>query len=91
MLRAALILLMLGIGFQTANSQVLISLLLGDKLNSPNLEFGLEGGLNWSNIKGGEDFSTATDFHLGFYFDFRLNRLNGSNNWQTRTAIMDIS
>jgi len=82
MLRAALILLILGIGFQTANSQILISLLLGDKLNSPNLEFGLEGGLNWSNIKGGEDFNVARDFHLGFYFDFRL-----KNEWYFHTGV----
>ena len=33
----------------------------------------------------------AVTASTGDYFDFRLNRLNGSNNWQTRTAIMDIS
>lgn len=33
-----------------SNGQVLISLLLGDKLNSGKLEFGLDGGVNWSNI-----------------------------------------
>jgi len=35
-----------------AQSQVLITLLLGDKLNSDGLEFGLEGGLNWANVSG---------------------------------------
>ncbi|WP_394774213.1 hypothetical protein [Flavobacterium sp.] len=33
-----------------ARSQVLISLLFGDKLNSPFLEFGLDGGINLSTI-----------------------------------------
>jgi len=31
-------------------SQVLIALLLGDKLNSGKIEFGLDGGLNYSSI-----------------------------------------
>ena len=31
-------------------SQVLISLLLGDKLNTGGLEFGLEGGINWPKV-----------------------------------------
>ena len=34
-----------------ARTQVLISILLGDKLNSGKIEFGLEGGANWSTIK----------------------------------------
>jgi hypothetical protein len=37
---------------QCGNSQVIISLLLGDKLNTGTLEFGLEGGLNWSSLEG---------------------------------------
>ncbi|MBT8292173.1 MAG: hypothetical protein KJN70_02775 [Eudoraea sp.] len=31
-------------------SQVLIAAVFGDKLNSSGLEFGLEGGYNWSDI-----------------------------------------
>ena len=34
----------------TSNAQVLISILLGDKLNTGKIEFGLEGGANWSTI-----------------------------------------
>ncbi|MCD4788577.1 MAG: hypothetical protein K8R37_01155 [Bacteroidales bacterium] len=34
----------------SSQSQILISLILGDKLNSEGLEFGLEGGFNWSNV-----------------------------------------
>ena len=53
-------------------SQVLISLLLGDKLNTGKLEFGLEGGLNWSNLNGLAYAKNLTGFNLGFYFDLQL-------------------
>jgi hypothetical protein len=55
-----------------AHSQVLISLLLGDMLNSGNIEFGLEGGYNWSNIAGLDADKKLSTFNLGFYFDIRL-------------------
>lgn len=57
---------------QTAQSQILISLLLGDKLNSPNLEFGVEGGFNRSYLSGIDESSGFGHFHLGFYFDIRM-------------------
>lgn len=56
----------------TSNSQVLISLLLGDKLNSEGLEFGLEAGINTTNISGFESSKMASNFNLGFYFDIRM-------------------
>jgi hypothetical protein len=58
--------------FHTAQSQVLMSLIFGDKLNSPNIEFGLEGGANFSAISNLENSDYRTDFNLGFYFDFNL-------------------
>lgn len=72
--------LLFGIG---AQSQVLITLLLGDKLNSPNLEFGLEGGINWTQITGMETRNFARKWNLGFYFDFRL-----KNNWWLYTGVL---
>ncbi len=57
---------------QSVNSQVLISLIFGDMLNSPKVEFGLEGGANFSNISNLEGAKYRTDFNLGFYFDFKL-------------------
>ena len=60
----------------TAHSQVLISLLLGDKLNSGKIEFGLDGGVNFlsmSNTPGGK---SLFDWNLGFYFDFKLKPQN---------------
>jgi hypothetical protein len=56
----------------SADSQVLIALLLGDKLNSDKLKFGVEGGLNMSTISGFESNKPAKFFNLGFYFDFLL-------------------
>ena len=58
----------------TANSQVLISLLLGDKLNSDKLEFGLDGGVNWLNMTNTPDAKPMFDWNLGFYFDFKMNQ-----------------
>lgn len=57
---------------QSVKSQVLISLVFGDKLNSPKMEFGLEGGANFSTISNLENAKNRTDFNLGFYFDFML-------------------
>ncbi|PKB16507.1 porin family protein [Flavobacterium sp. 5] len=59
-------------GFQKAQSQVLMSLIFGDKLNSPNIEFGLEGGANFSTITNQPGADYRTGFNLGFYFDFNL-------------------
>lgn len=56
----------------SARSQVLITLLLGDKLNSDKLKFGIEGGMNWSTISGFESGDPARFFNMGFYFDFLL-------------------
>jgi hypothetical protein len=56
----------------TANSQVLISILLGDKLNTGKIEFGLDGGLNLSTVSGHDQGKYANYFNLGFYFDFKM-------------------
>ena len=66
-----------------AQSQILITLLLGDKLNSDGLEFGLEGGMNWTNISGLETSDFARKWNLGFYFDIRL-----KNQWFLYTGVL---
>lgn len=68
-----------------AHSQVLISLLFGDKLNSPNLEFGLEGGINFSTISDLQDSKTNVGFNLGFYFDFMLKK---NPAWMINTGVI---
>lgn len=75
------IIVLIFIGF-TSQSQVLISLLLGDKLNSDGLEFGLEGGMNFSNISGFENDKSLASFNLGFYFDIRM-----KNQWYFYTGV----
>lgn len=82
MLKKLPILLLLLIGLN-AQSQVLLSLLFGDKLNSDGLEFGLEGGMNFSNISNLEGDKALSSFNLGFYFDIRL-----KNQWNLYTGVL---
>ncbi len=71
MKKASLILLMLFTAY-SVYSQVLITLLFGEKLNSPNIEFGLDGGVNYGNIANLESSKMLPMFNLGFYFDIKL-------------------
>jgi len=67
-----------------ARTQVLISILLGDKLNSGKIEFGLDGGVNWSTIKNLDGAKSLTGFNLGFYFDFKLK----NPSWMLNTGVI---
>ncbi|MGL2964875.1 porin family protein [Flavobacterium sp. RSB2_4_14] len=80
------IIIIIGLFFitSTANSQVLISLIFGDKLNSDKIEFGLDGGLNFSDIQGLSEGKAVTGFNLGFYFDFKLK----NPNWMINTGVL---
>lgn len=71
------------IGFQ-GHSQVLISLIFGDKLNSEHIEFGLEGGVNFSSLDGISSDSKS-NFNLGFYFDFDINK---NPRWKFNTGVI---
>jgi len=71
MKKALLLLSLFSLGY-SAQSQVLLSLLFGDKLNSDGVEFGLEGGYNLSNISGMHSSTPLGTLNLGFYFDLRL-------------------
>ncbi len=66
-----------------AHSQVLISLLLGDKLNSDKIEFGLDAGLNWSQIGNLDSNSGLRAFNAGFYFDILLDE-----QWSLNTGVV---
>jgi hypothetical protein len=77
-----LALLMVG---QLAKGQVLISLLFGDKLNSPTLKFGLDGGLNFSTLSNVNPSKYQTGFNLGFYFDLLLKK---EKNWYLHTGVL---
>jgi hypothetical protein len=65
--------------------QVLISLLLGDKLNSDKLKFGLDGGVNFTSITNSGATKFNTGFDLGFYFDFLLKE---KKPWYIHTGVI---
>ena len=67
-----LVILVAMVAAPAAHSQVLIALVFGDKLNSPNLEFGLHAGVNFSTLSNIEEAKYLTKLNLGFYFDIRL-------------------
>jgi hypothetical protein len=56
----------------SAKSQVLISILFGDKLNSEKIEFGLKGGFNQSYFSEPSEAEGLNNFNLGFYFHVNL-------------------
>jgi hypothetical protein len=84
-MKKGLLLLFMLFSIAQARSQVLISLIFGDKLNSPFLEFGLEGGINLSDISGLESSGTNPGFNLGFYFDFRSKK---NPAWMINTGVI---
>ena len=67
----------------TLHSQILISLLLGDKLNSDKIEFGIEAGLNWSKISSLETNKYQGNWNLGFYFNLKMNQ-----SWYINTGVL---
>jgi hypothetical protein len=71
-MRIIIVLLALTVAQAKCNGQVLISLLLGDKLNTGKIEFGLDGGFTISDIKGLDKSDDLRTFNLGFYFDIKL-------------------
>jgi hypothetical protein len=62
---------------------LLISLILGDKLNSDKIEFGLEGGGNFSSILNMDSKKYVSDWNLGFYFVINL-----KENWYLNTGVL---
>ena len=71
-MKKIIVILVLLVGFTTVNSQILITMLLGDKLNAPGLEFGLETGASWAGISNMETNKRLSAFNLGFYFDIQM-------------------
>jgi len=64
-------------------SQVLIALLLGDKLNSGKIEFGLDGGVNFATLSGMESNDWYRKWNLGFYFDIKM-----KEQWYLHTGVL---
>jgi len=83
-MRIFLILLAVTATHVTGRGQVLISLVLGDKLNSGQVEFGLDGGVGLVDIRGLHPSSSNATFNLGFYFDIKLKKAP----WLLHTGVM---
>jgi len=64
--------LIAGLSITSAKSQVLIALVFGDKLNTPNIEFGLNVGGNFSTLANHPDAKYKNGINLGLYFNFKL-------------------
>lgn len=69
---------------QQSNGQILISLILGDKLNSGKIEFGLDGGYSLSNMQNLADADAKGGFNLGFYFDIKTKHPQ----WMVNTGVV---
>lgn len=85
LLKPLIILLCLMMLSNLSRSQILISILLGDKLNSGAIEFGLTGGFNRTYMLQTEGAKGLNQFNIGFYFDFKLKKESG---WYLYTACL---
>lgn len=70
--KKTVLLIMLALFSCTIKAQVLITLLLGDALNTDKIEFGLAGGMTHSYIGTIENSEGMNSFDLGFYFHFLM-------------------
>lgn len=71
-IKNVILLILLATFSVTVNAQVLITLLLGDALNTDKIEFGLSGGMTHSYISTIENSDGMNTFDLGFYFHFLM-------------------
>ena len=83
MIKRVFILTLLIFSFNISQSQVLISLIFGDKLNSDKIEFGLDGGVNYAKMSGFESGHPLPIFNIGFYFDFKI-----KEQWYFNTGVL---
>jgi hypothetical protein len=82
MKKLAAVFLFLFLSFQS-HSQILMTVLFGDKLNSDGIEFGLVGGINWAAIERMDSRHYDMKWNLGYYFDIRL-----KNQWSLYTGVL---
>jgi len=67
----------------TLKAQVLISLVFGEALNTPKIEFGMIGGLNRAYLNDISNSEGKNFFNLGFYF-----HVNVKNNSFISTGVL---
>lgn len=78
-----MVVLMFSLTVSKTQGQVLISLLLGDALNTDKIEFGLVGGTNRSYLLDAPGSKGMNNFNLGFYF-----HILAKNNTYLSTGVM---
>lgn len=78
-----IVIILLFIGYST-QAQVIISLLLGDKLNTGQIEFGLDGGVNFASVRGLSGGEASGMFNIGFYFDIKTK----NPAWMVHTGVL---
>lgn len=83
MKRQYMIILFLLIGY-SLQSQVLIALLLGDKLNTGKIEFGIDVGYNYAYISNMDSNKWLRKGNIGFYFDFKMKK----EPWYIHTGVL---
>ena len=69
-----------------ARSQVLIAVLFGDKLNTPNIEFGLNVGANLSTVTNYPAAKYKPGLNIGLYFNFKL-----SDHWYLHPELLFLN
>ena len=70
----------------SARSQVLIAILFGDKLNTPNIEFGLNAGANFTTLTNYPEAKFKTGLNIGLYFNFKL-----SDHWYLHPELLFLN
>ena len=82
--KKALLALLLLLSGTKADGQVLIALVFGEALNTGQIEFGLDGGVNLASLGGIEHAEMLTTWNLGFYFDIKL----ADPSWMIHTGVI---
>ena len=72
MRKALLIVICLFASIPLIRGQVLLSIIFGDKLNSPTTEFGLNVGVAVSTLSGYKDIAYSNNLALGTFFTWKM-------------------
>ena len=70
----------------TSQSQILISILLGNKINRDKIELGLDGGYCLSTIVNQDDANFKSSFNLGLYLDLKIKKTKFNYNGNNHTV-----
>lgn len=66
-----------------AQSQIIMGLIFGDKLNTDKLAFGLHMDYGWNNFSGVSEQKAVNAFNLGLFFNYKLDE-----NWRANLEML---